>query len=166
VIWPAASTFGNILSRAGLTSLQKKRKRTTPCPAWKYLTSQQGVNGDVIGLGGAAVVFPMRTWRTERKIWHGRLPKKHWPFWILMRCRRRHGPIQRSAGNLFATARKTISSSLVRRVDKGVTSVRNRILERPFRWLYQIEESYSNETNSNVPAVGNVVPAFDGAVES
>src|ERR1700685_2845769 len=103
-------------------------------------------------------VFPMRTWRTERKIWHGRLPKKHWPFWILMRRRRRHGPIQRSAGNLFATARKTISSSLVRRVDKGVTSVRNRILGRPFRWLYQIEESYSNETNSNVPAVGNVVP--------
>src|SRR5260370_28076008 len=28
---PAASTFGNILSRAGLTSPQKKRKRTTPC---------------------------------------------------------------------------------------------------------------------------------------
>lgn len=25
------STFGNILSRAGLTSPQKKRKRTTPC---------------------------------------------------------------------------------------------------------------------------------------
>jgi transposase InsO family protein len=31
VVWPAASTFGNILSRAGLTSPQKKRKRTTPC---------------------------------------------------------------------------------------------------------------------------------------
>ena len=31
VAWPAASTFGNILSRAGLTSPQKKRKRTTPC---------------------------------------------------------------------------------------------------------------------------------------
>ena len=30
VVWPAASTFGNILSRAGLTSPQK-RKRTTPC---------------------------------------------------------------------------------------------------------------------------------------
>jgi len=30
-VWPAASTFGNILSRAGLTSPQKKRKRTTPC---------------------------------------------------------------------------------------------------------------------------------------
>jgi transposase len=29
--WPAASTFGNILQRAGLTSPQKKRKRTTPC---------------------------------------------------------------------------------------------------------------------------------------
>jgi transposase InsO family protein len=29
--WPAASTFGNILNRAGLTSPQKKRKRTTPC---------------------------------------------------------------------------------------------------------------------------------------
>ena len=28
VVWPAASTFGNILSRAGLTSPQKKRKRT------------------------------------------------------------------------------------------------------------------------------------------
>jgi transposase InsO family protein len=28
---PAASTFGNILSRAGLASPQKKRKRTTPC---------------------------------------------------------------------------------------------------------------------------------------
>ncbi|HEY6376838.1 MAG TPA: integrase core domain-containing protein [Edaphobacter sp.] len=28
--WPAASTFGNILSRAGLTSPQKKRKRITP----------------------------------------------------------------------------------------------------------------------------------------
>src|SRR5581483_8792596 len=27
--WPAASTFGNILSRAGLTSPQKKRKRIT-----------------------------------------------------------------------------------------------------------------------------------------
>jgi hypothetical protein len=31
VVWPAASTFGNILSRAGLTSPQKKRKRTMPC---------------------------------------------------------------------------------------------------------------------------------------
>ena len=31
VVWPAASTFGNILSRAGLTSSQKKRKRITPC---------------------------------------------------------------------------------------------------------------------------------------
>ena len=31
VVWPAASTFGNILNRAGLTSPQKKRKRTTPC---------------------------------------------------------------------------------------------------------------------------------------
>jgi transposase InsO family protein len=31
VVWPAASTFGNILSRAGLTSPQRKRKRTTPC---------------------------------------------------------------------------------------------------------------------------------------
>ena len=31
VAWPAASTFGNILSRAGLTSPQKKETRTTPC---------------------------------------------------------------------------------------------------------------------------------------
>jgi transposase len=31
LVWPAASTFGNILSRAGLTSPQRKRKRTTPC---------------------------------------------------------------------------------------------------------------------------------------
>jgi transposase len=31
VVWPAASTFGNILSRAGLTSPQMKRKRITPC---------------------------------------------------------------------------------------------------------------------------------------
>jgi len=31
LVWPAASTFGNILRRAGLTSPQKKRKRTTPC---------------------------------------------------------------------------------------------------------------------------------------
>jgi transposase InsO family protein len=31
MVWPAASTFGNILSRAGLTSPQRKRKRTTPC---------------------------------------------------------------------------------------------------------------------------------------
>ena len=31
LVWPAASTFGNNLSRAGLTSPQKKRKRTTPC---------------------------------------------------------------------------------------------------------------------------------------
>ena len=31
LVWPAASTFGNILSRAGLTSPQKKRRRTTPC---------------------------------------------------------------------------------------------------------------------------------------
>jgi len=31
VAWPAASTFGNILSRSGLTSPQKRRKRTTPC---------------------------------------------------------------------------------------------------------------------------------------
>ena len=30
VVWPAASTFGNILNRAGLTSPQKKRKRTAP----------------------------------------------------------------------------------------------------------------------------------------
>jgi transposase len=30
-VWPAASTFGNIVRRAGLTSPQKKRKRTTPC---------------------------------------------------------------------------------------------------------------------------------------
>nr|WP_260740654.1 helix-turn-helix domain-containing protein [Edaphobacter lichenicola] len=31
MVWPATSTFGNILSRAGLTSPQRKRKRTTPC---------------------------------------------------------------------------------------------------------------------------------------
>lgn len=31
VTWPAASTFGNILSRYGLTSPQKRRKRITPC---------------------------------------------------------------------------------------------------------------------------------------
>jgi len=31
LVWPAASTFGNILRRAGLTSPQKKRKRTTLC---------------------------------------------------------------------------------------------------------------------------------------
>jgi transposase InsO family protein len=31
MVWPAASTFGNILSRAGITSPQRKRKRTTPC---------------------------------------------------------------------------------------------------------------------------------------
>jgi hypothetical protein len=31
LVWPAASTFGNILSRAGLASPQKKRKRITPC---------------------------------------------------------------------------------------------------------------------------------------
>jgi hypothetical protein len=31
LVWPAASTFGNILSRAGLTSPQRKRKRTMPC---------------------------------------------------------------------------------------------------------------------------------------
>jgi transposase InsO family protein len=31
LVWPAASTFGNILSRAGLTSPQRKRKRITPC---------------------------------------------------------------------------------------------------------------------------------------
>ena len=31
LVCPAASTFGNILSRAGLTSPQRKRKRTTPC---------------------------------------------------------------------------------------------------------------------------------------
>ena len=30
-VWAAASTFGKILSRAGLTSPQEKRKRTTPC---------------------------------------------------------------------------------------------------------------------------------------
>ena len=29
MVWPAASTFGNILSRAGLTCPQKKRKRAT-----------------------------------------------------------------------------------------------------------------------------------------
>jgi len=29
--WPAASTFGNILSRSGLTSPQRRRKHTTPC---------------------------------------------------------------------------------------------------------------------------------------
>jgi transposase InsO family protein len=31
VVWPAASTFGDILSPAGLTSPQKKRKRATSC---------------------------------------------------------------------------------------------------------------------------------------
>ena len=30
VIWPAASTFGNILSRAGLTNPKQKKRRTTP----------------------------------------------------------------------------------------------------------------------------------------
>ena len=29
-IWPAASTFGNILSRAGLTNPKQKKRRTTP----------------------------------------------------------------------------------------------------------------------------------------
>jgi transposase InsO family protein len=31
VNWPAASTFGNILHRAGLTNPKQKRRRTTPC---------------------------------------------------------------------------------------------------------------------------------------
>ena len=31
VNWPAASTFGNILHRAGLTNPQQKKRRTTPC---------------------------------------------------------------------------------------------------------------------------------------
>ena len=30
VVWPAASTFGNILRRAGLTSPKRKKRRTTP----------------------------------------------------------------------------------------------------------------------------------------
>jgi transposase InsO family protein len=30
VDWPVASTFGNILKRAGLTSPKRKKKRTTP----------------------------------------------------------------------------------------------------------------------------------------
>ena len=30
VNWPAASTFGNILRRAGLTSPKRKKRRTTP----------------------------------------------------------------------------------------------------------------------------------------
>jgi hypothetical protein len=30
VEWPSASTFGNILNRAGLTSPTKKKRRTTP----------------------------------------------------------------------------------------------------------------------------------------
>jgi transposase InsO family protein len=30
VTWPAASTFGNILSRAGLTNPKQKKRRTTP----------------------------------------------------------------------------------------------------------------------------------------
>jgi transposase InsO family protein len=31
VNWPAASTFGNILHRAGLTNPRQKKRRTTPC---------------------------------------------------------------------------------------------------------------------------------------
>jgi len=31
VHWPAASTFGNILHRAGLTNPKQKKRRTTPC---------------------------------------------------------------------------------------------------------------------------------------
>jgi len=31
VDWPAASTFGNILHRAGLTNPKQKKRRTTPC---------------------------------------------------------------------------------------------------------------------------------------
>ena len=31
VNWPAASTFGNILHRAGLTNPKQKKRRTTPC---------------------------------------------------------------------------------------------------------------------------------------
>jgi transposase len=31
VNWPAASTFGNILDRAGLTNPKQKKRRTTPC---------------------------------------------------------------------------------------------------------------------------------------
>jgi transposase InsO family protein len=30
VVWPVASTFGNILQRAGLTSPKRKKRRTTP----------------------------------------------------------------------------------------------------------------------------------------
>jgi transposase len=33
VTWPAASTFGSILSRAGLTSPKRKKRRTTPYSA-------------------------------------------------------------------------------------------------------------------------------------
>ncbi len=39
VDWPAASTFGNILQRAGLTSPKRKKRRTTPYaePIRKFL---------------------------------------------------------------------------------------------------------------------------------
>ncbi len=44
LVWPAVSTFGNILSRAGLTSPQKKRKRTTPCSEPFSLYSRVQIN--------------------------------------------------------------------------------------------------------------------------
>ena len=37
VHWPAASTFGNILSRAGLTNPKQKKRRTTPYSEGEHL---------------------------------------------------------------------------------------------------------------------------------
>jgi hypothetical protein len=45
VVWPAASTFGDILNRAGLTSPQKKRKRTAMLRA---VLSGHGSKSDVV----------------------------------------------------------------------------------------------------------------------
>jgi hypothetical protein len=74
---------------------------------------------------------PMRIWRTDKRIWRGRPPKRHWPCWILIRHRHRHGPTRRLDAISFVTARKTISRSSVRPIDTGAISVTNRRVKRP-----------------------------------
>lgn len=61
-------------------------------------------------------------WQTDKKIWHGSMPKKHWSSSIHTSSQRLPGPIQSYRGEIRATSRKYPRSSM-RRIDKVTASV-------------------------------------------
>jgi hypothetical protein len=69
----------------------------------------------------------MRIWLTDKKVWHGRMPKRHWPSSIHPPFQRLPGPILRGIAVRFdATFRKCSRTSM--RCIATVTAFVSRVL--------------------------------------